>query len=232
MRFYIINLARRPDRRERITTRLSYQDLDFSFIDAFDSESSCESLKSQYVSSGRDGCVKSHALAMQSFLQSGDDYAIILEDDAVLNENVDWPSLTASLKSEMASTGLSYLQLGFLSEPYASTRVRRGLKFLMRKTFVHKDTPPSLCLTLGGETYKVILGESRAGTHCYVVSRSFAESAPAFNNPAWVSADGFFDRLASANGTTGYFLMGRMDESLAEQESRQSDPSQIDSDIG
>ena len=230
MRVYVINLVRRPDRRARIATRLNGLGLQFSFVDATDSKSIEPSQVRQVISLEESCCVRSHALAMETFLQSDEEYAIVMEDDAVPSPAVDWVSVTWRLESEMAAKGLSYLQLGFISQAYETNRIGTMKRALAQKIFRNK-VPPSLNFNLAGKNHKIIVGESRAGSHCYIINRAFAELAPAFNEPAWVSHDGFFDRLATANGTTGSFLMGRLQVSLAEQESRQAGLDQIDSDI-
>jgi GR25 family glycosyltransferase involved in LPS biosynthesis len=167
---------------------------------------------------------------MDLFLQTTSDYALVMEDDAVPSPGLDWVSILRSLEMEMAKHDLNYIQLGFISQLYKQTPIRKALKGLASRRN-QASASKTLTLKLAGLTYEVILGESRAGTHGYIIDRAFAERVSELNEPVWVSTDGFFDRLASAQISNGFFRMGRMKFSLVEQESRQESLIPIDSDI-
>jgi GR25 family glycosyltransferase involved in LPS biosynthesis len=230
VKIYVINLQRRPDRRSRIAKRLERLGLDFSFVEAVDAQESEVSSAKQYIPYAYACNVRSHALALGVFLQGDDDFAMIMEDDAVPIQEIDWLPFMQSLEIEMAKNDFSYLQLGFISELYKIKLPRRIMRSLVTKMGLVGKIPLTK-FYLAGHNYEIIMGESRAGAHCYIVNRRFAEAIPPLNEPVWVSIDGFYDRLASTNVLTGHFRMGRLKRSLAEQESRQDGSTQIDSDV-
>jgi len=90
---YLINLARRPDRlraMERMAGRLG---LGLTRIEAVDVRGAPRREIGRYfsrtgplgeISPGDKGCVLSHRLFWQALADSGEDYAAVLEDDAVL----------------------------------------------------------------------------------------------------------------------------------------------------
>lgn len=111
----------------------------------------------------------------------------------------------------MEKQSLDFLQLGFISAFYTSG-LRHHLRNLSHRR-VSKSLMPS---SLDGLRY--LRGTARAGTHCYVISRRFADAARHLNQPVWLPADGFIDRLASSSAVTRRLRMGCLTRSIAEQE--------------
>jgi hypothetical protein len=223
---YVINLVRRPDRATLISSGLDALGLKFSFVEAVDWQAEGTYPKQQLLKQGYACNVLSHHKAMELFLSSDAKYAIIMEDDAVLRPDVDWPVFLEWLETELVRKELDYLQLGFISHFYS---VRNFAGFL-RDALGNLGTRSKRTIQLGYDDmpFKIVLGESRAGCHFYVCSRRFAEITPPLNQPQWVSHDGFLERLASA---TAVLKMARMRVSLAEQDSRQTKAKRVDSDV-
>ena len=94
MKIYVINMKISTDRKNHITKILNNNNLNYEFIEAINGKE----LDSNYVDSitkeklrdltrGEIGCFLSHKKTYNKFLDSGEDYCLILEDDIELCEN-------------------------------------------------------------------------------------------------------------------------------------------------
>lgn len=98
---YVINLDRSKERLSRITDRLAQVRLTFERITAVDGRSLADPnllgydyFKNRFhygrkLTNGEIGCYASHLNALRTFLMSEENYCLILEDDAVLDNNLD-----------------------------------------------------------------------------------------------------------------------------------------------
>lgn len=96
---YVINLDRSPDRLSSIAAELQREGIPFERIAAVDG-SKLPTAQPDYTSQidadhferdltlGEIGCAMSHFRVLRSFLNSGADYALVLEDDVVLAPGV------------------------------------------------------------------------------------------------------------------------------------------------
>ncbi len=93
MKIYLINLARRPDRRTAMAEQAGRLKLALTRLEAVDArDARPESLDRWFLPKGPLGeipkgdkcCSLSHRAAWEQLLESGDDYAAVLEDDVVL----------------------------------------------------------------------------------------------------------------------------------------------------
>ena len=226
MEIFIINLARRSDRKLLMERQLQRLGLVGTWISAVDGQDVADLPNGTLVSKTAHACWLSHVTVLTRFATErlNDTLAVVLEDDAVLDQRLDWTSFLNSLPDAMARHNLDYLQLGFVSEQYGVRwKLQRGLK---RR--ISQEAQP--VLDCSGQNLRLINGESLAGTHCYVVSRRFAETVRYLNQPVWSPADGFYDRLASSTAATGALKMARLSGSLVGQQSRGSG-TRIDSDV-
>ncbi|MBF9033462.1 hypothetical protein HKCCE2091_04360 [Rhodobacterales bacterium HKCCE2091] len=124
---YVINLARRPDRLERIAEHLSSRNIHFETVIACDATEAAPEILDAVIPEGGPlgalgqgdrACTVSHTYAWKAFLRSGAGYGLILEDDVWLSEDVseclgrtDWiPS--DLIKLEKFGDGASKLLLG------------------------------------------------------------------------------------------------------------------------
>ncbi len=87
---YLINLDRAKQRLELMEQEFKKQDMPFQKISAVDAEKLDKyefKIKNRYdrkLVPGEIGCYLSHIQALKTFLESGNSYALIIEDDAVL----------------------------------------------------------------------------------------------------------------------------------------------------
>jgi len=95
MHVYVINLARRPDRRAFMQAQADRLGLKFDYIDAVDAQSPSANLGEIEVRSGPYGriskgdlaCTLSHRKFWRLLLETGEPYAVVLEDDAILADD-------------------------------------------------------------------------------------------------------------------------------------------------
>ena len=94
---YCINLDDKKDRWESMESQLKYWEIEnYTRISAYDGrEDDLGSiLKGRYpdnMNSGEVGCVTSHLKALKEFLNSGEQCALIMEDDCDINTASYWP---------------------------------------------------------------------------------------------------------------------------------------------
>ncbi|MEZ2221420.1 glycosyltransferase family 25 protein [Rhizobium sp. RCC_161_2] len=100
VRIYVINLDRSHERWERLRGQAARYDLNVVRVAAIDGAKILEGDRldfqpQQFVYhngrkplAGEYGCYRSHLLALQQFIDSGDKRAIIMEDDVELNERL------------------------------------------------------------------------------------------------------------------------------------------------
>jgi glycosyl transferase family 25 len=91
---YVINLARRPDRLQRISALLDELEISFSRIEAVDAKSVANrelevafaaNRKNDRVSKGDLCCTFSHRKCWEAFAASGEQHALVLEDDVEIH---------------------------------------------------------------------------------------------------------------------------------------------------
>ncbi|HEV2516944.1 MAG TPA: glycosyltransferase family 25 protein [Devosia sp.] len=95
MHVYVINLARRPDRRAFMQQQADRLGLQFDYIDAVDARTDAPEFTEIEVQAGLHGrisrgdlaCTLSHRKFWRLFLASGEPYAVVLEDDAILADD-------------------------------------------------------------------------------------------------------------------------------------------------
>jgi len=95
IKFYVINLDRSYERLELISSQFSIQKIDIERISAIDgmklnmskeaNDAACKSEMGRSIQPGEVGCFLSHRKALKAFIDSGSDFAVILEDDALLS---------------------------------------------------------------------------------------------------------------------------------------------------
>lgn len=135
---FVINLARRPDRLERIGAHLASRGVEWSRVDACDATTvDAAQLDAVIAPAGPLGalglgdraCTVSHSLAWRAFLNSPARYALFLEDDVYLAsdlakilQNEAWvPPGTHAVKLEKFGDGRSRILLGPASAPLPGT---------------------------------------------------------------------------------------------------------------
>lgn len=126
---FVINLARRPDRLERIGEHLAERGVAWQRVDACDAKAVSPDVLDRIISPGGPlgdmglgdrACAVSHSYAWEAFLQSGAPYGLILEDDVYLSEDIAqavksdaWiPAGTDAVKLEKFGSHVSRVLLG------------------------------------------------------------------------------------------------------------------------
>ena len=99
MDIYLINLARRPDRRTEMEIQAQKLGLTLTRLDAVDARDTDAQAMDQWfhaggplgeIPRGDKCCSLSHRAAWEKLVASGADYAAILEDDVVLRDGADF----------------------------------------------------------------------------------------------------------------------------------------------
>lgn len=109
---YVLNLARATDRRVSITNHLSRSGIQFEFIEAIDGNTlSPEELNTLLPEQNRYapgviGCYLSHLKAYKTIIDRKIEIALILEDDALLNDN-----FTTAIKNGLINTSFDFCLL-------------------------------------------------------------------------------------------------------------------------
>lgn len=178
-RIFVINLPEALERRQRMCSHLAELGLDSAvIIDAVrGSELSATERALQAddarsvarygrtLTAGELGCALSHVRAYEHLLASSDDFALILEDDAVL-----LPDVVGLLHSEPVRDWLMQ------PEP-------RLLLMTPVRAFLERGALPLV------EGYRLVKVRRAWQGYGYVVNRAAAEVMRYINSPAWLSAD-------------------------------------------
>ena len=211
----VINLLRRPDRLQTISSDLKKAGLTFETQIAVDGQAA--NFQSKFLSRGEIGCFKSHINAMRRQVEVGAPYSFILEDDAKLSPEVD-ESYLLKLTDLMERNKLDMLQVGFI-ENFYSISLRAGILEFLIAVLKGRGTRDSSGI-------RFVLGDFRAGTFAYIVNKRIAEAiSEAVPNPPLIPLDGYFMSLAKGQ-------MGRGDLRIARfVDSKVWHPSRDDSDI-
>jgi len=218
VRAYVINLSSRPDRWDSVESQARELQLPIVRIEAVD----MKTLMGQdlYVADGVAATWQSHQLAMSVFLETGDNYGLILEDDFLITRGWSQKSLKQAIEVSPDFFQLGYLITSPLDriEFFLNNFFDRTLKILNRlcslSKFLHSRLGNRLLIReQTGLPWSVVPNDIRAGGQAYLVSRKFALASKYMNNPSFTSADGMFMAL----GDVRTFRMFRFRDSLINQ---------------
>ena len=97
IKYYVINLDRSTDRLKSVTSQCEDQNINLERIPAYDGntldlkeladDAACRYEMGRSIQPGEVGCFLSHRKALEEFLLSGEEFAVILEDDATMSKN-------------------------------------------------------------------------------------------------------------------------------------------------
>jgi GR25 family glycosyltransferase involved in LPS biosynthesis len=218
----VINLLRRPDRLTRISGELERAGLKFEILVAVDGQ--LESLESEFISKGEMGCWKSHCMSMRRMVEKGNEFSLILEDDASLGQGVDEKFLS-QVTSMMKRNKLDLLQIGYIEQFYTPS-LRAGLLEFLLSLLSGRGTKDSSGL-------RFVLGDFRAGTHAYIVNSRLAKAiSSTVIEPPLIPWDGFLESLARGQMGRQDIRIARLVKSVVSQTSRTSKNQEVDSDVG
>ena len=219
MRAYVINLKNRADRWDSVTKQIDKLGLPIVRIDAI-SKRDLQHVDAKFVAPGVAATWKSHQLAMATFLETSDEYTVIMEDDFLLTKS--WDSRVLDQVIELRP---DFFQFGYLvTSPIDRLDLLTAnsfdllLKWLrnvcaVSKSFNRKFGSRLLIQEQSGVSSNFVPTDIRAGGQAYLVSRKFAEASKYMNTPAFTSADGVFMSL----GDVRSFRMYRSRKSLIVQ---------------
>lgn len=198
---YVINLDRDVDRWNSVLNESSHSFLETHRVKAIDAQD----LPSQdFVAPGVHAAWLSHIKAMNTFLESGLDFAIIAEDDFHIKK----PSVLLSYIQTLSNLEWDMIQFGFL-KPGIDTRIKLFVahvdsvffNFLgilsqvpgltNRKFSSRMRVRQSLATPRG-----FVIDDCQPGAHFYLVSRSFCQSISKLNDPQFLSIDDFYTALS------------------------------------
>lgn len=157
-----------------------------------------------YVTTGVSACWASHRIAMQTFLDSESDFALIFEDDFHIKDTKKFQGLLS--KSWLGNWDI--IQLGFVAP---GIKVKARVKYLNFEFRCIKAFSRFLYITSSGSLTLMsrmriktaletpqgfLVDDFQPGTHAYLISRTAASAVLNMNNPQFLSADDFYMALA------------------------------------
>ena len=198
---FVINLDRDVDRWDSVLNESAHGFLKTQRVRAIDAHD----LPSQgFVAPGVHAAWLSHMKAINAFLESNLDFAIIAEDDFHIKR----PSGLLNYIKTLSNLDWDMVQFGFLN-PGLDTRIKLliarldnvffrylGLLsqvpgFKSRKFSSRMRVRQSLATPRG-----FIIDDCQPGAHFYLVTRSFCQSISTLNNPQFLSIDDFYTALS------------------------------------
>ena len=194
-KIYVISLERMPERRKFMDAQLSALGLEAEFVEAVDGlELSEATLKANYkhtyggMSPTEIGCAWSHRNVYKRLIDSQEEYALVLEDDAVLAPDiVQFLEIIPKIASDWELISLYWWCRWFSAKPHIF-RSRFPLNLYNQRKF-----------ELGGSSpRKYRLGEFLlpiGGAVGYLVSRQGAQLLMRHNTPIVSLADYLFGNI-------------------------------------
>ena len=199
MKAYVINLNSRTDRWNSVERQSRTLGFPLIRVDAISKD---EVPAEPFVTSAVAAAWYSHKKAMSSFLETEDEYALILEDDFVLQSR--WSNFDFS---KYQSLDIDFLQIGYLIttpldllEMKIKASADLFLKILtwvahtrvIKKTNLRKKILIREQLDL---PLHLVASDIRPGAHAYIVSRQFALAMQQINSPVILSTDALYIAL-------------------------------------
>ena len=209
---YVINLQSRPDRLESISAALKSRGMAFDRIEACTPGPE----KSEFLALGVLATFNSHVKALKTFLDSGKEFALILEDDAEFIERFSLVSVIEHLNND-----IGFIQLGFLKSNLVDNF--EVFYFNLRRTFICRTFQiieklvPKFVEVLNLKSRLVISEHSfvpdswiasniQAGGHAYIVNRTFASGIIQIGEKPFLAIDDLYMALGRMRTFSMYRL--------------------------
>ena len=215
---YVINLAKDVDRWSSVLRESENLPFETHRVDAVNAKNLPPH---NLVSPGVNAAWLSHLKAMQTFLDSDQEFAFIAEDDFHIENRIKLMKMFESVKLE----DWDFIQFGFL-KPGIDTRVKVLIANTDNLVFniLGKISQLKGLSTLGfasrmrvtqslSTPHGFVLDDCQPGAHFYLVGRNFCESILSINNPQFLSIDDFYTALSRMRT----FKMLRVKRSLVSQ---------------
>jgi hypothetical protein len=203
VKVYVINLDRDTDRWNSAQNELSRLGIHGDRCSAIDKDRMSDG-EQTFVTNGVLACWQSHRKVFQQFLNSGEEFALVLEDDFQVRDVKKFKRLLAMVEQ----THLDVLQIGFIT-PGIHRKIDHIFKNIEAVMFwclsralrlILSSNSPSLNRLRIRSALQIPFGfvqdDFLPGTHTYLISRRAAEMALGMNSPQFLSADDFFTAWA------------------------------------
>jgi GR25 family glycosyltransferase involved in LPS biosynthesis len=216
MKAYVINLRDRADRWKSVTNQWNSRPQTLIRVDAVSSAEISDS-QTEYLPRPVVANWMSQCKVYREFLSTEDDYALVLEDDFILNS-----ADLSYLCKLFEHSGLDFLQLGYLYNSSIDFFLIKAVNFrdlflkVLGKIFTKLGVGLSKKLLLKEQdlvSFKIVLNHAGAGSHAYIISRKFAEEMLKINCPTFLAADGLFIAISGLR----FLKMGRLRRNLVKQ---------------
>lgn len=194
----MINLKDRPDRLKSVSERLKSYGLNFEIIEAV--AGSKLPVGTHSCPPNVAACWLSHQFAASKFLESKDEHALILEDDAKFVDDamrfIKNPGLFIEAHLDIFQLGYN-VQNNKVASGHRDSRLRRRSRIicnlhkignLVHFEFLKKCPSHEFEVSLKSVD-PFVLNLFETGTHGYVISRNAARIIMEFNNPVLLPAD-------------------------------------------
>ena len=198
---YVINLDRDIDRWDSVLNESAHGFIETHRVKAIDARD----LPSQdFVAPGVHAAWLSHLKAINAFLETGLDFAIIAEDDFHIKK----PSDLLTYIKTLSNLDWDMVQFGFL-KPGIDTRIKLLISYFESIIFKYLgilSQMPGLASRKFSSRMRVrqslttpkgfVIDDCQPGAHFYLVTRSFCQSISTLNNPQFLSIDDFYTALS------------------------------------
>lgn len=220
MKIYIINLKRRPDRRESILSQFEKLGItNFEFVDAVDGQlvnpdvEANRKLMDRFackMSNNEIACAMSHRLVYQKMIESGE-RGIVLEDDAIIDDSF------ADIIDSNINDDIDIMFFGYFTSNIRNKHAK-PLSYcsdLFSKVISEKGET-TLCyfknnsLDINGNTFYKIDSQSYDidflhGAHAYSPSIELCKHICKIQNKIIYTADGVFNNLRRFDKIANYY---------------------------
>lgn len=224
MRAFLINLDSREDRLSSASLQLSRFNVPFTRVSAVGIEPNFET-KFPYVTPHIAAIWLSHQKALVAFLETTEEYGLILEDDFVITSSKKELAEAFNLAKAGDIIQIGFLNINFFEWVNVKFRNLRDLIFKVLNFYSKSGLPAAsyfggrfLIYSQEGLPIKLVAHDFRAGAHAYLVNRAFASSVLNFNKPLLFSVDQFYISLSTMKS----FKISRIRKSLVTQSSSPS----------
>jgi GR25 family glycosyltransferase involved in LPS biosynthesis len=199
MKAFVINLSARTDRWNSVEKQGDALGIPLTRVDAISKD---DAFSEPFVTSAVAAAWYSHRKAMKLFLETDDEYALILEDDFILQSR--WSNFDFSIYQSLK---IDFFQIGYLVttpvdllEMKIKGTVDFFLKILTRVAYARvfkKNNLRNKFLIQEqlGLPFHLVANDIRPGAHAYIISRKFALAMQQVNSPIMLSTDSLYMAL-------------------------------------
>lgn len=222
---FFINLARRADRRLWMEAELEQRGIHAQRVEAIDAQALPITADLRFLNPAEEACWLSHRKTLEIIAAGSTEIALVLEDDACFDDDLDLLSLLDTLPEVFRNHDLDLLQIGYIASRYRLklSPTRFAEKYvLLRQRYRVVDSAVG----------KIRMCEFRSGAHAYAVTRDAARRLAQLNVPVALPTDDFLQHLAELQDGRNGFRPARLVRSRVGQRTRVGGQQAIDSDIG